>query len=183
MRTITKVLGTGAVIAAVGVLGSYAFAQHGPGSGHGRMGMGPGMMMGKGPGMMGNTADPAARLATLEGELGIKPEQAAAWGAYAKVVTDTAAGMRSHREHITPDAMQKLDAKAREEFMTNMRKQVTDSQAKVKVAAETLLAKLDDAQKVKARDSLPGLVAAGPGRGMRHGMMGHGTGMGPPSTR
>ena len=47
MKTITKILGAGAALAAVGILGTYAFAQHGPGFGPGRMGMG---MMGMGRG-------------------------------------------------------------------------------------------------------------------------------------
>jgi hypothetical protein len=183
MKTIKKIIGAGAAVATLGILGTYAFAQQGPGFGPGRMGMGPGMMKGMGPGMKGEVADPAARLATLKGELGIRSEQTAAWDAYARVVTDTAAGMRVHREHMTRDTMQKMDTKAREEFAANMQKQVTDSQAKVKVAAEELLTKLDDAQKAKARDSLPGLVAAGPGQGMRHGAMGAGKGMGTPWMR
>ena len=183
MKSITKIIGVGAAVASLGILGTYAFAQQGPGFGPGRMGMGPGMMKDMGPGMMGNAADPAARLTTLKGELGIKPEQAAAWDTYAKVVTDTAAAMRTYREHVAPEAMQKLDEKARQEFATGMQKQVQESQAKVKAAAEVLLAKLDDAQKVKARESLPGVIAAGPGPGMRHGMMGAGKGMGPPWMR
>ncbi|CAN0483958.1 unnamed protein product, partial [Phaeothamnion confervicola] len=65
-------------------------------------------------------------------------------------------------------------------------KQRQEAQSNVKTAAEALLAKLDDTQKEKARQSLPGLVAGGPGTGMqfgmmggpgmRLGMMGHGTG-------
>jgi hypothetical protein len=42
MKTITKILGAGAAVAAIGILGTYAFAQHGPGFGGGRMGMGRG---------------------------------------------------------------------------------------------------------------------------------------------
>ncbi len=94
MSKTTKTIGFLAGVAAVGLAGAYAFAQQGPGFGPGRTGMGPGMgpgmmMKGKGP-MMGNFGDPASRLATLKTELGIKPEQAAAWDAYAKVVTATA---------------------------------------------------------------------------------------------
>ena len=44
MRKMTKILGAGAVVATVATLGAYAFAQHGPGFGPGRMGMRMGMM-------------------------------------------------------------------------------------------------------------------------------------------
>jgi Xaa-Pro aminopeptidase len=64
----------------------------------------------------------------------------------------------------------------------------------ISAAAETLLAQLDDAQKAKARDVLPGLATAGHDPGAGHGMaggpgmgrgMGHGMGhgMGPPWMR
>lgn len=106
MRTITKILGAGAAVAAMGLAGAYAMAQQGPGSGHGRMGMGQGMMgQGHSP-QMANVGDPAARLSAVKTELGIKPDQTAAWDAYAKVVTDTAAERRNHRENIDRDAVQ-----------------------------------------------------------------------------
>ena len=194
MKKSTKVLGIGAGIAAVSLLGAYAFAQQGPGFGPGRMGMGPGMMKGMGPGMMGqghgpamgNFGDPAARLAAVKTELGIKPEQNVAWDAYAKTVTDTAAAMRTHRDHVNPDTVRKMEPKEREAFATTVQKQQQESQAMVKAAAETLLGKLDADQQAKARQSLPGLVAAGPGQGMRFGMKGGpgmGPGMGPPWAR
>lgn len=47
MRTLTKVLGALGIVATVAGLGAYAVAQHGPGFGPGRMGMG---MMGMGHG-------------------------------------------------------------------------------------------------------------------------------------
>ena len=179
MRQITKILGIGAGVAAVSVLGAYAFAQQGPG----HMGMGHGMMGGMGPGMMGhggmagNFGDPTARLAAIKTEIGIKPELAAEWDAYVKVVADTATAMRLHREHGGPEAVQKMEPKDRQAFIDSMQQARRDAQANVKAAAETLLAKLDDSQKDKARQSLPGLVAAGPGAGMHFGMMG-GPGMG-----
>jgi hypothetical protein len=58
----------------------------------------------------------------------------------------------------------------REAFMTQMR----DRHAKVAEAAGTLLTSLDDTQKTKAKEILPGLVSHGPGM-MRHGGMGWGT--------
>lgn len=183
MSTITKILGTGAAIAAVGILGSYAFAQHGPSAGHGHMGMGPGMMMNQGHGSMGAFADPAAHLATLKTEIGIRPEQQADWDAYVKVLTEAAATGRSRRENVAPDSVMKMEPKDRQAFITGMQEQRQKQFETVKAAAETLLAKLDDTQKAKARETLPGLIAAGHGPGMRHGMMGAGKGMGPPWMR
>lgn len=182
MRTITKFLGAGAAVAAMGLAGAYAFAQQGPGFGPGRMGMEHGMMgQGHGP-QMGNVGDPATRLTAVKSELGIKPDQTAAWEAYAKVVTDTAAERRDHREHIDRDAVRNMQPGERQQHFSAMQSGRDQAAAKVKAAAETLLTKLDAAQQEKARSALPGLVAAGPGQGMRHGMMGEsgmGSGMGP----
>jgi len=44
MKTATKLLAAGAAVVALGLLGTYAVAQHRHGFGPGRMGMGPGMM-------------------------------------------------------------------------------------------------------------------------------------------
>lgn len=188
MTTTTKLLAAGTALVAVVGLGAYAFAQHGPGFGPGRMGMGhgmgPGMMMGKGRGpMTGSLGDPTERLSTLKTEIGIKPEQQAAWDAYVKVVTETAAAARTRAEGMSPDAVRKMAPKDREAFITGMQQERQKRFDTVKAAADTLLAALDDAQKAKARDALPGLVAAGHGPGMQHGMMGQGKGMGPPWMR
>ena len=182
MRTISKFLGAGAAIAAMGVAGAYAFAQQGPGFGPGRMGMGHGMMgHGHGP-QMGNFGDPAAHLTAAKSELGIKPDQTAAWDAYATVVTDTATERRDHREHVDRDAVRNMQPSERQQHHAAMQSGRDEAAAKVKAAAETLLTTLDAAQQEKARSTLPGLVAVGPGQGMRHGMMGEagmGPGMGP----
>jgi hypothetical protein len=201
MSRTTKVLAATVAVAAVAAAGAYAFAQgydqgrmgmghgggmHGMGQGGGMHGMGPGtmkgMMGGGRGGMMGNQADPAARLDAIKAELAIKPEQAADWEAYAKVVTDIAAERREHREKIDRDAVRNMDPKDREAFRDQMMKQRDESFAKVRTAAQTLLAKLDDAQKQKARNTLPGLASAGSGDGFRQGMMGghggHGMGHG-----
>lgn len=182
MRTITRFLGAGAAVAAMGLAGAYAFAQQGPGFGPGRMGTGHGMMgQGHGP-QMGNFGDPAARLTAVKSDLGIKPEQVAAWDAYAKVVTDTAAERRDHREHIDRDAVRNMQPGERRQHAAAMQSARDQAAAKVEAAAGTLLAKLDAAQQEKARSTLPGLVAGGSGPGMRHGMMGGsgmGSGMGP----
>ena len=151
--------------------------------------MGP--MMGR---MQGTFGDPAAQLATAKTEIGIKPEQQAAWESYAKVVTDAATAARGQREKLSPDTIFKMEAKERQAFITQMQEQRQQNFKTISAAAETLLAQLDDAQKAKARDVLPGLAAAGHGPGARHGMagdpgmgrgMGHGPGhgMGPPWMR
>jgi hypothetical protein len=186
MKATTKLLAAGVAVTAMLAAGAYAFAQQDRGAGPG-MGMGHGMMHGMGGGMMGGPmmgpmggalADPTARLDAIKAEIGIKPEQIAAWEAYAKVVKDTAAEQRSHREHIDADAVRNLTPTERQQHFTAMRTQRDTARAKVRTAAETLLAQLDDAQKAKAQRALPGLAATAPGSGMRHGMMG-GRGMGP----
>ena len=195
MKTTTRILGAGLAVVAIGVLSAHAFAQHGPGFGPGRMGMGmgPGMMKGHGMGpMMGHTqgtfGDPVAQLATAKTEIGIKPEQQAAWESYAKAVTTVATAARGQREKISPDTILKMEANERQAFITQMQEQRQQNFKTVSAAAEALLAELDDAQKAKARDVLPGLAAAGYGPGARHGMaggpgmgrgMGHGPGHGP----
>lgn len=167
------------------------------GEGHGQMGMGRGMMMGQGQGHgqghgggqmgrgpgrmggMGGMADPASHLATLKTEIGIKSEQQADWDAYAKVVTEAAKDGETRRTKVDRDAVAKMTQTEREAFRKSMQDQAQRQRDGVKAAAETLLAKLDDAQKAKARDRLPGLVAHGPGSGGgRHGMMGGGMGGG-----
>jgi hypothetical protein len=135
--------------------------------------------MANGP-MMGHFGDPASRLAALKTELGIKPEQTAAWDAYAKVVTATATEQRDHAQHTDPSIMRNMKPEERQRHFTAMQSQREAAQAKVKAAAETLVATLDDTQKAKAGTSLPGLATAG--RGGRFGMMG-GQGMGPGAGR
>ncbi len=187
MNTKTKLLGAGVALTAMLGFGAYALAQQGPGFGPGHMGMGPEMKMGKmgmghGP-TMGDAGDPAARLAAVKTELAIKPEQQAAWDAYVKVVTDTAAAARPRRDGMSPDVIGKMETKEREAFIAGIQQERQKRFEAVKAAAEALLAKLDDAQKAKAGTALPGLAEAGHGPGMRHGMMGQGKGIGPPWMR
>lgn len=175
-----KFLIAGASVAALTAMAAYAIAD----SGHGRGGMGHGM----GQGMMGGqrgagmgSQDPAQRLASAKTELGIKPEQAAAWETYAKVVIETAAERRRVRENIDRDAVHAMKPQERQAFRDSNMKQRDAAHEKIKAAAETLLAQLDDAQKSKARINLPGLVEDARGHGMRQGMSGgpgHGQGMG-----
>jgi periplasmic protein CpxP/Spy len=198
MNPTTKLLATGAAVAALLATGTYAIAQQGPGFGPG---MGMGMMHGKGPGMMrgpghgpmmgpmggrmgGAFADPATRLEAIKAEIGIKPEQAAAWETYAKVVKDTAAEQRKHFEQIDRDAVRAMQPSEREKHFAAMQTQRQAAQQIVRSATEALLATLDDAQKAKAQQVLPGIASIGPGpamgHGVRHGMgPGMGFGMGP----
>ena len=142
----------------------------GPGmmKGHGTMkGMGPGMMHG-GPGSA--FADPA-QIDTLKMQLAITSSQEPAWSKYAKAVQDAAAAMKATREGVDPQAMSKMNPADRFTFVTKMREQGQQQFEAVKAAATELLATLDDGQKVKATDILPGLTAFGPpmmrGAGMR----------------
>src|SRR3974390_569536 len=166
-------------IAAVAALaGGWAFAQAtGPGSfgppcmrglGPGIMGpsmmqrmhsgMGPGMMFG-GPGVA--LADPA-QIERLKTELGITAAQESAWAKYAKTLQDAATAMKTARQGIDPDAISQLSPQERFTFMTNIREQGQKQFETVKTAASELLAALDETQKGKAQEILPGL-AFGPG--------------------
>jgi len=144
----------------------------GPGMGKGMMGhMGGGM----GPGMMHGAAGPTqfdpARLETLKTELGITAVQEPAWTSYAATVQDAAAAMKTTREGINPDTIGKMTPQDRFVFVSKIREQAQKQFATVKTAAEELLATLDDTQKAKARQTLPGL-AFGPGTQHAAGMGG-----------
>jgi hypothetical protein len=173
----------GTVIAAVGGIGLGAMAQpSGPGYGPPCMDGHPGHgMMGRGHEGRG-FRDPAAHLAALKTELGIKPGQAAAWDAYAKVVQDTAEQMTANRAKMDMNAIHAMPNKERAAFISDQMDLHDQAFAKVKAAAEALLPSLDDAQKAKAQKELPGLAIHDHG-GMRHAgmmpMMGGGMMMGP----
>jgi hypothetical protein len=178
MRTITKIVGLSAVAVVAGTIGWRALAEAPLAGPHG---MGPGMMMGMGAGhgeMGGHFGNPAAHLAALKTELGITAQQEAAWDAYAKTVEDTATSMRVQRQGVDMKAMHDLSDKDRQAFMAGMREQHDKAFAGIKAAAEKLQIALDDTQKVKAKEILPGLAAHGPGMMQHAGMGGHGM-MGP----
>jgi hypothetical protein len=190
MKKRTVILGS--LAAAVLLTGGWAYAQssgHGPGGfapmfmhGSGGMGsgmtngmmagrMGPGMMHGMmGPGMMGGEqafADPA-RMDALKADLAIKPEQEAAWNKYATALKDAAGTMKAAFETAGNDPK---GAAPQDRFaqMTKFHELGQTQFNSVEAAANELLATLDDAQKVKAQESLPGL-AFGPG--VMHGRAG-----------
>jgi hypothetical protein len=134
----------------------------GPGMGPGMMhqkgpGMGPAMMHRQGPGL----ADPT-QLDVLKRELGITATQEPAWNKYTKALQDTAAAMTTAREGVDPSAVAKMTPQDRYAFVTKMREQAQKQFDAVKTATDELLATLDEAQKAKAQETLPGL-AFGPG--------------------
>jgi hypothetical protein len=147
---------------------------------HGMMGpgmhgqMGPGMRSQMGPGAMhggpGFAFDPA-QLDALKTELGIRPAQEQAWTEYTKTVQDAATAMKTAREGVNPDAITKLGPQERFAFATKMREQAQKQHETVAAAANELVATLDDAQKAKAQQTLPGL-AFGPGPMHAAGMRG-----------
>jgi hypothetical protein len=184
-----KALVIGGIAAAALLAGGYALAQsigHGPGgmSGmgpgmhgpmgmHGSMGagmhgqMGPGMRGGMGAGMHGGHGqaqfDPA-RLDALKTELGITGAQEPAWTQYVKAVRDAATAMKTTREGVDPSTVSKLSPADRFAFVTKMREHALTQFESVKTAANELLGAIDDTQKAKAKEILPGL-AFGPGIG------------------
>lgn len=173
MSKSTKILGTTVALAGLTAIGAFAFAQGGPGHGHGRMGMGHGGMGGGHGAMMAGPQDnSAARLDAIKSDIGIRPDQTAAWETYAKVVSEIANGRRAHRESIDRDAVRRMEPAERQAHVEGMSKQREAEASKLRTAADTLLAQLDDSQKEKARRALPGIASADAGGGMRHGMMG-----------
>jgi hypothetical protein len=158
MKTITKALAVGGMLAALGTAGWQAMAAPPANPGPAPE------MMGRAGAMFGN---PAARLDTWKTDLGIRPGQQTAWDGYVKMVTDLAGSMQAaHRtmtSATTPD-MATMQAFGREQMQ---------SFASLRTAATTLLGRLDATQAARARALLPGL--AGPGGGMMQvAMMGGG---------
>jgi hypothetical protein len=185
-----KTLLIGGIATAAVLATGWAFAQT---PGHGVMG--PGMMQhmargmgpGMGPGMMqhmGNRMGPGAtpggpgftqfepaQLDTLKTELGITVAQEQAWTNYAKAVQVAATAMKTAHDDVDQDAIRKLSPADRFAFVTKMREQAQTQFEAVRTASDELLAVLDDGQKAKARNILPGLAefGAGPMRGAMNG--------------
>ena len=138
---------------------------------------GYGMMGGWGGSGGAGFADPAARLDALKTELAIRPEQTAAWDAYAKAVQDSAAQMQAIGGSIDFDKMRTMTWNDHQAYMGKLYDQRAAAFRAVHDAAVTLLAALDDTQ--KARVVLPELENFG--FGMMgyggYGMMGGGYGM------
>jgi hypothetical protein len=137
--------------------------------------MGPGMMqqmmqhmgggaMHGGPGHA--LADPA-QIETLKTGLDITPAQEPAWDKYAKALQDATAAVKTTHEGVDPEAVAKMSPADRFAFVSKMREQGQKRHETVQKAANELLATLDETQKGKAADILPGLAERGPG--MMHG--------------
>jgi hypothetical protein len=145
-------------------MGSGMMEHMGKGMGHGMM-KGHGMVKGTGPDMMhgvsGSGFDPA-QIVALKTELGITPVQEPAWNKYAKAVQDAASAMKTAREGVDPETIGKMNPADRFAFVTRMRERGEEQFEAVKLAATVLLATVDDSQKAKATDILPGLAAFRP---------------------
>jgi hypothetical protein len=172
-----------AAVLAAGLAVAQPFASGGFGYpfmwGHG-FAMGPGMMRGMGfgmhPGMMHGApglafTDPA-QIDSLKNDLAITSAQEPAWTKYTKAVQDAQAAMKSAHEGIDPTSISKMSVQDRFTFMTSMREQGQKQFEAVQTAANELLATLDESQKSKATNSLPGLISFGPGSMHGLGMMG-----------
>jgi hypothetical protein len=181
MKTRTRIFGLAAAAALAAGAATYAVTA----SAQGDRSFGPPFMHGAGPhGMVGMHRGPMAgpfadttRLDAFKKELGITTAQEPAWAAYAKTLQDTAGAMKSRHQGMDMGKMHAMSEKDRQAMMAGMHEQGQKSFQAVKAAAEKLLMALDETQKTKARESLPGLRAAGPGM-MGHQSM-HGPGMGP----
>jgi hypothetical protein len=137
------------------------------GMGHGMMGgmhhdMGPGRMNGMGPRMKHGRADQTfsdpAGLDAWKAELAITPAQAPAWTRYAKAVQTAATAVKAGQESVDPEVVSKMTPVDRFAFMSKMRAQRQTQLEAVRAAAEELLVTLDETQKARAADILPGLA-------------------------
>jgi hypothetical protein len=181
-----KVLVIGGIAAATILVGGWALAHP---SGHGPGGFGPRAMQGMhgqmGPGMRGQMGpgmhrgpglahfDPA-RIDPLKSELGITTAQEPAWTKYAKAIQDAATAMKTTREGVDRETLSELSPADRIAFMTKTREQAHKRFEVVQAAANELLATLDDTQKTKSRQLLPGLAfGPGPMHGARMGGLHH----------
>ena len=145
-------------------MGSGMMEHMGKGMGHGMM-KGHGMVKGTGPDMMdgrrGSGFDPA-QTAAIKTKFGITPAQEPVWSKYAKAVEDAAAAVKTAREGFDPETIGKMNPADRFAFVTRLRERGEEQFEAVKLAATELLATLNDSQKAKATDILPGLAAFGP---------------------
>jgi LTXXQ motif family protein len=149
--------------------------QRGMGSGYGQdggRGWGPGMhhmgraMMGGGPGW--GFLD-SGRLDAIKRELAITPAQDAAWSKYAKAVEDATSGLRTLHDGVDRESVSKMSPTERQAVFAKLHDQRWQQHGNVRTAASELFAALDDRQKERAEDVLPGLGGFGPGAGFGPG--------------
>ena len=131
----------------------------GPGMMHGHRGVGSGM---RGPGGPGSAFADPAQIEKLKSELAITPAQEPVWTKYTKTIQDAAAAMKTARESVDPATVGTMSPQDRYAFMTKMREQGQKQFETVHGAADELFKTLDDGQKAKALDLLPGF-GFGPG--------------------
>lgn len=190
MRKISKGLAIAATVIAIGGGSVLAVAQTGPGYGPGGYGgywcgygAGGGMPgWGGGYGRMGywggGFADPAARLDALKTDLALRPDQTAAWDAYAKAVTDGSAQLRALRDSIDFGKLRTMSWQDHWAYMGQFHDKQAAVFRSIQAARDALLAKLDDSQRSRLASARPGSY----GRGAQGGyggpwMMGPGYGM------
>jgi len=189
MKTMTKLLGLGVAATIAATLGQAAFAdmpQRGGKGGAGMMHqMGDGNGRGQGYGRHGQQGQQgqqgrqghgvldSSQIEALRIELGITDDQESSWDKYAKVLQENAEEVKSIRKNIDREAIRKMSPEDRRKFRSGMRKQGQERFETVKKAANELLEALDEAQKAKAVDTLPGLRKGGPGMHKSSSKRGH----------
>ena len=147
-------------------------AGFGPGTGAGMMyggfmqqggaGFGPGMGAGMMYGGFGRMFADPGQIDRLKSEIGITPAQEGVWTDYANAVKEAADKMTAMHESMYAEAVRDWSPADRFAFMTSKGEQLHTQFQTVQAAVNKLLATLDDTQKAKAQERLPGL-AFGPG--------------------
>jgi hypothetical protein len=163
MKSGTRLIVVGAAAVLAGAVGTYAFTASSQESGGG---FGPPFMRGGGMGGPGMMMGMHQRMMGGGGPQGMGPGMMGPGGSF-----DPSARLDSLKSELAITAAQEPAwneyAKTVREAATAMR----SAREGVTGAAEKLIAGLDETQKAKARDVLPGIGGGGPGF-MRHGGMG-----------
>ena len=124
-------------------------------------GMAPGMMGGgmmggnmMGSGMMGMTAYDPADIGKIKAKLGITSAQEGVWSEYAAALKEASENARAQHDGVDPKAIQKMDAKERQNFMDSMMAARSEDIKAVTAAKTALFDQLTEEQKGKARSLL-----------------------------
>jgi hypothetical protein len=123
-------------------------------------GAGAGMMGGMGGHMIRLVIDDA-KIDQLKKDLGITAAQEAGWAKYVEVLKTAAESSKSMHEGMDPTAVRQMALADRRAFMTKMHEQHQNQFETVAAAAEQLYASLDERQKARADQVLPGLASSG----------------------